>query len=266
MPTLDAHLSGPIKILAIGDSGTGKSGSIASLINENIIKRAFILDYDNGLDAVARFTNKDKMNRVIFETLTDEISLRRERAGTKGPPKAWLRGIQLLDKWDTYGGITSWLPDDLLVVDTLTSMGEAAMQHVLSINGRTGMLPHQSDWGGAMNLQEGLLAALKASAIKCNIIVFSHVTFVSDDVATGMAKGYPSALGSKLPPKVGRYFNTQIVYKSSGTGKSARREIHTVPTAGTETKVPLPKDAIAPSLPIETGLATLFKALQGEAN
>ena len=107
---------------------------------------------------------------------------------------------------------------------------------------------------------EAVLAALYSTAIKCNVIVNSHITFVGEDAAL---RGYPNTLGQKLPPKVGRYFNTVLMVKTIGTGPGAKRLIHTQSEGLVELKTPAP--GIMPrTLPLDTGLATFFSLVKAE--
>ena len=51
MPSLSAHQSNDyVKLLLCGDSGSGKSGALASLVGAGYKLR--ILDMDNGLDSL----------------------------------------------------------------------------------------------------------------------------------------------------------------------------------------------------------------------
>ncbi len=54
MPTLDAHESSRYaKLIYIGDSGTGKTGSLVSLLADGY--KLKILDMDAGLDSLVHF-------------------------------------------------------------------------------------------------------------------------------------------------------------------------------------------------------------------
>jgi hypothetical protein len=112
-----------------------------------------------------------------------------------------------------------------------------------------------------MSAIEDLLALLYSDSIKCNVIVISHITFVERD--DGLNKGYPSALGNKLPPKVGRYFNSILLAKSVGQGTAAKRIIRTSSEGFVELKHPVP-GSLALELPVESGLATFFEAVCGK--
>lgn len=258
--------SDPVKMLLPGDSGSGKTGALASLAKAGYNLR--ILDFDNGIDILAAVLADDPeaQKRVVYETLTDQLKGVAGRPRPKGQPKAFERGLALLSEWKTdeynLGYPGDWGQDTIIVVDSLDFMGKAALRKVIHDNlgvakGATSALDSvgQPQWGIAMRWLEDVLALLYCDEIKCHVIVTSHITFVGGDEEGKGAKGYPAALGSKLPPIVGRYFNRILVAKSVGT----RRVILTQPDGVVETKSP-PLVGIPRELPQLDGLATYFKA------
>ena len=72
MPSLSNHQSNSFtKVLLCGDSGSGKSGALASLVSAGYTLR--ILDMDNGLDSLKTFILRDcpdKLNNVEYRTLS----------------------------------------------------------------------------------------------------------------------------------------------------------------------------------------------------
>jgi hypothetical protein len=75
MPSLDKHQSSEFtKLLLEGDSGSGKTGSLASLVAAGFKLR--VLDMDNGLDSLANAVKRtcpDKLSgNVEFRTLRDK--------------------------------------------------------------------------------------------------------------------------------------------------------------------------------------------------
>src|SRR5271170_4985099 len=156
------------KALLLGDSGAGKTGSLASLADAGYNLR--ILDLDNGLDVLKNVLldpksqyKKESASRVHFETLTDPM----KNQGGKLIPKAatvWQRAIKLLDNWttdsDKFGPISTWTSQEVLVIDSLTLLCNAALNFVLSMNARLGQQAHQSDWYTAQQMVESLLQLL----------------------------------------------------------------------------------------------------------
>lgn len=265
MPTLDSYNEDkPLKCLLIGASGAGKTGALGSLVDAGYKLR--ILDYDNGLDVLPQvITKRENLKNVSYVTLTDGLQLVGDKIITKGMPSAFQKGLKLLNDWkpegeESLGKATDWGRDTIIVVDSLTFMGQAALARVLFMNGRGGGKPEIQDWGDAMAQLEHVLGMLYSDAINCHVIVLTHIAFVGGDEGAPLF-GFPSALGSKLPPKVGRYFNHTLQADVIGSGKAAKRVIRTKPNGLIDIKCPL-KD-IPETLPLATGLAEYFKLARG---
>jgi len=92
-------------------------------------------------------------------------------------------------------------------------------------------------------------------SIPCNVIVNCHIALVDDE--EGTSRGYPASVGNKLGPKIGGYFNTILRAKAKGK----QRLIYTQDGGLIELKTSAP-GAVAPTYPIETGLASYFKAVR----
>lgn len=259
MPSLANHQSNDFtKLLLEGDSGSGKTGALASLVGGGFKLR--VLDMDNGLDPLKTFILKDNpelIGNVEFRTMRDNYT-----AGASGPivskPKAFVEAIKMLDKWkydDTdLGNPGEWGPDCILVVDSLTFLSDAAFDWA------KGMSPTAKDprqwYGAAQEAIEGVLGLLTSPNFKTNVIVISHIKYV--DNPDGSRKGYPTSVGSALSPVIPRYFNSVALCQTSGAGK---RTIQTTATAMIDLKNPRPFD-MAKSYPIETGLAEFFGVLR----
>lgn len=258
----------PLKILLMAESGSGKTGALASLAEAGFKLR--IQDYDNGIGILAQLLKgKDTIKNVKFETLTDKVkTLPNGMILPDGQPQAFARGLSLLDHWKTptedLGKVTSWGQDTILCIDSLSFLAKAAFNRVLALVGRRlggeqgKDAPQQSDWGRAMNDVESLLGLLYSDQIKCHIIITTHISWQGGEEGSGQpVTGYPSALGKALPPLIPRYFNTVLGVDKTGFGKGAKRVIRTIPLANISIKSEIPG---APAeLPLESGLADFFR-------
>jgi hypothetical protein len=270
MPDLAEHKSvTSTKMLLIGDSGSGKTGALASLAKAGYNLR--IMDFDAGLDVLSNLLRdprspygKEALSRVKFVTLTDAM---RTAGGKLIPAKAtvWQRAIGLLDNWqvkegdkivEDLGPLVTWTDKDILVIDSLTMLSTAALNFQLSLNGRLGGRVEQGDWYAAQQMVEGLLQKLYDDNVKCNVIVISHITYIESD--NGPSHGYPSTLGKSLPPKVGRYFNSVLMAKTTGSGQAQKRRIFTTTIGAVELKNTAPLRVQA-EYPLDSGLASYFK-------
>lgn len=271
MPNIAQHQSAQtIKLLLIGDPGSGKTGALPSLAAAGYNLR--IMDLDNGLDIVRHLLTtqgspypKEAASRVDYVTLTDEM---KNVSGRLIQVKAevWQKAAGLLAEWIdpitkvNLGPISSWGPEEVLVIDSLSRLSDAAMDFQLMMNGRLGGKREQSDWYMAQGLVENMLRMLYDGGVKCNVIVICHITYIEN--ASGVIKGYPNSLGKALPPKIGSYFNSMLQAFTKGTGKTAKHVISTQVNGFVELKTSAPL-SVAAEYPVETGLADYFKTVKG---
>lgn len=260
MPTLDNHQSSSFaKVLYIGDSSTGKTGSLVSLVEAGYKLR--ILDLDNGLDSLVQFVKRqcpDKLVNINFETRRDKFKASLAGPIISGQPKAFTDALALMTKWSDDTIPAEWGEQTIFVLDSLSAFGKSAFEWA------KGMNPSAKDprqwYFMAQGALENTIAMLTSEGFHSNVIVISHVQFKEN--ADGTTKGYANTIGSALGPIIPRYFNTLVLAESTGSGKNVRRKIKTLPTGVVDLKTPVPFK-IEGELPLETGLATLFEQLKG---
>ena len=135
--------------------------------------------------------------------------------------------------------VSHWGPQDILVIDSLTHCGEAAMRYHQSLNAKLGTHPSLPDWGIVQTMMKELLELLKDSELHCQVIVITHIDWRYREIRGGkdntvivgreLEAGFPSAPGDKLPEKVARYFNDALQVVATGRGTAFRRKIITIP-------------------------------------
>lgn len=256
----DHHSSKIAKLLYVGDSGTGKSGSLVSLVEAGYKLR--VLDLDNGIDPLITYTKHQCpqfIDNIEYETRRDKY---RGSAGgpiISGQPKAFVDALNLMTKWTSEPSDPSmWGPEYIFVLDSLTALGRSALDWA---TGQAPMAKDPRNWYfTAQKAVENVIAMLTSEGFQCNVIVISHVQF--KELPDGTTKGYANAVGSALGPIIPKYFNSMVLAQSQGTGANVKRTIHTMPTAMVDLKNPVPFK-LDKTLPLETGLATLFKTLKG---
>jgi hypothetical protein len=246
MPALNELTASPVvKMLLIGDSGTGKTGSVASLIKAGYHVR--LLDMDAGWESLASAIARDCPDRassVQVESFRDKYKSSAAGPILDGPPKAFTSAISLLDKWGDLGSPAGWGPGCILVLDSLTFFSDAAFAWARSMN--PGAKDMRQIYGAAQDAIEHVLALLTGKGFNTNVIVTSHIKFI--DLPDGTKRGYPTAVGQALSPTIPRYFNSVAQCQTLPGGK---RTIQTVSTALIDLKNPA------------TGLATFFETLTG---
>jgi len=279
MPTLDVHSSSVCtKLLLMGDSGTGKTGALVSLVLAGY--KLYILDFDNGVDIIRNLLvtagRPDLLQNVDVYTLTDPMMT----SGSHLVPKeatAWTRMVKLLGEWPGVGPVQKLGEKDILVLDSMNFAGRAAMRFIAKLNNRLAVPPQIQDYFDAQRMIEGLCAQLYDEAVRCNVIVLTHMREISQTREQTNAKGnviqmrvegtekmYPeTGAGKAMSPVVGRFFNSVLLADIVGSGSATRRLIRTQPHGNIGLKNSAP-GLVKSEYPLDTGLAQYFAAVRGE--
>lgn len=279
--------SRPSRILCMGEPGTAKTGSLAALANAGYKLR--ILDFDNNIKPLLSYVEQAKLKNVDIITLQDNLT--QTDIGvitTKGAPKALRNAVKALDDWPTdndksLGSVYDWGLDTVLVVDSLTRVGDAAMNRVLHLNGRNAQTRVIADWGTAIAEQAAFIKLVTNSNIPCHVIVMAHLKMVAPK-APMKGKGesdavfdlkveylenfgnliptrlYPNVLGQDYPLWAAGDFECALLYETQKVGANEKRIIRTVPMPAV-CGIKVPAEGLPATLPIETGLLTVLSAL-----
>lgn len=257
MQTLEERVNdAPFRILYVGASGSGKTGSLISLLRAGYELR--IIDLDNGLDALQNHCLAEDpklLKQVQYETIRDKYKLSPKGPKTVGAPRTLNRVYDLLDKWPDGTDPSTWGLGKVLVLDSLSTLGTAALHWAKAADPT--VKHKQYLYQAGQELIESMIATLTGEAFHTNVIVLTHYEMKED----GGMKAYPTSLGTALGPRLPRYFNTMILAETSGIGKSVKRKIKTLPTAFIDLKNPAPMK-IEAEYPLETGLADIVSRLK----
>ena len=254
MASIKNHQSTDVtKLLLVGDSGSGKTASLAQLANAGYNLR--ILDYDDGLAILPEFLNPDAVNNVSYVTLKDPI----------GKADSFRRGVNLISNWkdeqEDFGPVSKWTSKDVLVIDSLTLMCEAALRGALVFNNKKPTdQASQPEWGTAARDVQHIIQYITGAEVPCNVVVTTHMQYMEGDL--GVSKAYPTSVGSKLSTKLGRYFNCVCRIDTRSSSKGVERTLRTVSDHRMDLKVTAPK-LLEPNT--ELDLAKLFEAIQKNA-
>ncbi len=258
MPTLDsAEAQAFVKMILIGDSGTGKTGALGSLVKADF--RLSVLDFDNKLAGgilpiLLKRDCPDKLKNVEFVALRDDLKATAGGVIVEGVPQAWAKALGLVEKWTDGSSPKGWNDQKrVLVLDSLTFASDAAFNWIRAMN-PSAKDPRQWFYTAQQGI-EALLAYLTSYKFQSHVIVISHVNWMNRP--DGTMKGYPSAVGTALGPTIPAYFESMALCQTV----AGKRQIQTVPTALVDLKNPA-AFKMAPALPIETGLADFFKTLR----
>lgn len=244
------------KILVVGDSGSGKTGALASLIDAGYNIR--VLDFDNGLSVLKGFVkDKSALAAVHYATLRDELRLIGDTMGIK-KANAFQRAMLLLDQGGDLWGeasppippLVKWTAKDILVIDSLGLMGRSCLLMVMQANGILARSPEIQNYGVAMENMEKFIAQITSPSISCNIIVNAHLYKPNDQL-----KLAPDVLGDKLGPKIPKYFDTMVSLSLTAGKRTFKTKSDGLFACKTSVRM-------QDTFPIETGLRDMFAKLQ----
>lgn len=254
---LEHQSSDLIKLLAIGDSKTGKTGSLVSLVKAGYKLR--VLDMDNLLDVLRYYGQAqcpEQLKNVEFLTFRDKWKSSPIGPVLDGPPQAFVKAMKALDNWPDLGPPAEWGKDCILVIDSLSRLCDASMDfHESMAAAQATKYDRRAVYFSAQNSIENVLGNLTSSSFRTNVIVIAHVMYI--DMPDGTKKGFPQSVGQALSPKIAQYFPSVILY----TNKGGKRTIQTNSTPLIDLANPAPF-LMQPSYPIETGLAEFFSVLR----
>lgn len=264
-----------IKALVEGDSSTGKTSLLVSLLAAGY--KIKLLDYDNktqGLRAFVKYHCPETLSNLDIRPLRDAREASPNGPILKGPPRAFSGGLDLLDKWD--GAKPAELGEDyVVVIDTLTTMSQAAYNWALLMGGHLSYVEGVNVKGGpdprniiytAQRAIINTINLLTSEFFQTNVLVLSHIKYFDRD--GGITKSYPVTIGSAIAPEVPSSFSCVIQLETQMLQGAVVRTIRTVstPMIDLQTPVPfnMPKEIHIPDMTTkvkdlgQTGLAKFF--------
>lgn len=220
-----------LKILLLGESGSGKTYSLRSLVEDNF--DLFVLQTEPGGTVLADLPEEHYHYHYIapacpsWDAMLDSArkintlslsSLAKMEGINKGEYSQWMEVIQTLHNFKCdgcgkeFGDVGTWKSDRVLAIDSLSGLNIMAMDLVVGSKPMKSM----ADWGIAMDNLQRLIIQL-TSAVKCHVVVTAHLEPERDEV-TGRVLNMPSTLGRKLGPLIPRFFDDTINTVREGAG------------------------------------------------
>ena len=266
MPSLIDHQSNQFtKLLFLGDSKSGKTTALWSLVKAGYKLR--ILDFDNLLDSLKEKLLVEcpkQLDNIEFRTLRDKYKMGVNGVVIDGAPKAAMNAMKMLNNWKydevDLGDPAEWGEDCILVIDSLSRLCDAAYDYheALMPAGKSGEKHGQAIYGAAQDAVETVLADITAKELTTNVIVICHGVY--ENLPDGTMKIFPQGVGKKLSPKIPSYFPVYIRYKNVAN----KRVIQIESDVMIDLAMPKLGAFAGKTLPIETGLATIFETLRGK--
>lgn len=225
-----------VNSLLMGPSGTGKTHSIGTLVDQGV--EVFYLALESGMESLLGYwTDRGlpipknlRWHKVIapaadFTQLIANAkninmlnldSLAKMTDPNKSKHNQFISLLEALNNFpddrtgEKFGAVNTWDQSRFLVVDGATGMSQCAM--ALVIGGKA--VRNQSDWGIAQDQVEKLTRML-CDNCPCHFILLAHVERETDPVLGGV-KLMISTLGKALAPKFPAMFSDVILTERNG--------------------------------------------------
>lgn len=276
-----------MRAFLLGPPKAGKTGALLPLLKAGF--RVAMLNYDDNPDPLLNL-GADYADRLSLVTLQDRAAIN-ESGNWYYPtePSAFRLGGRALDDWSKadpthpWGPARTWGPETVLVLDSLTALGDAclATRHFRSPRGLSIV-----DYGDAQRMQDTLIQHLASSLYNCHLIVTAHIKLVGPrdpmiserdrERVPELAKAremislarasvmptrlFPSAIGEALAREILRRLPCSLLVYQDEKGN---RWITSQPPPGMPLDLGAPVMGLPANLPQDTGLLTLMEKLCG---
>lgn len=277
----------PARILGMGMPGSGKTGSLAALANAGFKIRILGYDKASNLSLLYNYVEPQFYDNISILSFEDKLQNTPAGMAPVGTPSAYNDGIKALMDWKvpqpdgtavSLGASKDWGMDTVVVLDSISSMGDASFNRAYALSPRTknGYVNVRKVYGVAQTELMNFLKVLLKSGARHHVLAFAHMKMlgpkdvekddedltkqIKEEVAELIpTRWYPVTPGRAIAPEVGREFSATILYETKDKGGKVRRVINSAPRLEIDLKLPalnFPAD-----LPAETGLIDVFKAI-----
>ena len=211
----DAKL--PPRILICGEPAAGKTGSLAQLANAGY--RLMIHDFDSNLRVIGSYLKPDAHADVYVSTYAAaKITNTNLFAGTGVAGTQALnelrRFTKMLEHWkvpdgEDLGPSTSWTPNDVVVIDSGTFLGELLL--LAAKEDPETKRDDRSLYNVAGRYYGAILDHLTGAKVGASVIVLTHLMQTGDKdeqgKITGRQRDIPVGVGEKFSKKMQTYFS-----------------------------------------------------------
>lgn len=279
------HGKSPVRMLLVGYPGAGKTGAIASLVNAGFKVR--LLDFEGNFQPLLEYADEDKLPNVDILTFQDSMRMGQKMIEPAGIPTAFNDALKAMQHWKyvedgketDLGKSSEWGPDTVVVVDSLTAMGEASLRRSTAMMNKTPANMTQAVWGAAVADQVNFIKLLTKQKNNFHLIVLGHLQMISagDFINTGdedavkdakleaignsliPTKLFPKAVTKNLSQTIHKEFSSMILAERKLKLGATKRVLRT--NTGMEVDTKMPAKNASGEYPLETGLATIFGQL-----
>lgn len=287
------------KAIIVAAPKTGKTGAIAALVNAGY--RVILAAFDPGYDILLNLIDEDKRQNLIILPFEDRRGSLVTGAkstitvGTIGEPVAFPKFVNFLndglarrakcqggDVVDL-GASETWGTDTFLVVDNLTSLSKSCFARLLHAQGLNKQTRRRRDWMLAQDEVDDVIMQLASSFFNYNLIVLAHWTvqgpreWEDPDKQNPEKTDYNNELRERekdlvptkqVPTSIGRALSRNLPQHFPNciwaeVDEQDRRIFNLAPASVRDSGVAVKPGTLANTLPIETGLLSIFLAVTG---
>lgn len=223
--SLRSQIPGP-KICLLGDSGTGKTYSLRTLVDAGLHVRCVFTEASMETVSdlppdkltwkyVSPIATSWKELRVMSNNVNkfDYDNLTKIADPNKQKHQAWIQLLTSLEEYvddrtgTNYGAVDDWGTGVVLAIDGLSGLSLMAMQN--TVGGK--VVRGQNEWQVAQNLVEQFVMNL-CVGLRCPVVLIAHEEREANEI-TGGSTVTVSTLGKKLAPKLPRWFSDILMTK-----------------------------------------------------
>jgi len=216
-------------ILLLGETGTGKTHAIRTLLDAGITP--FIIFTEPGMEVLGDLPPEDchwkyiapaspdwdamvdsakKINQLPFQSIAKMEDINKRRYAQFIDVLQALHDFTCDRTGESFGDVATWGPDRAIVIDSLSGLNVMAMNLVVGSKPTKSM----ADWGMAMDNLERLVQKL-CTDTNAFFILTGHLEREVDEVSGGVTL-MASTLGRKLAPRLPRFFSDVIQTQRKG--------------------------------------------------
>lgn len=283
----------PVRMLIVGYPGGGKTGAVASLLNAGYKVR--LVDFEGNYQPLLAFTDPDKLANLDIVTFQDKLMMGPSGPEPEGIPQAFNNAMKMLKHWKydddgtevDLGKSAEWGPDTVVVVDSMTALGEVSMRRARKMMNKNLTNTTAAVWGMAVEDQMAFIKTLNADKNRYHVVVLAHLQMIGPetpmttnsesqdikDLKEQMAiekaeliptRLYPRAVTKNLSTVIHKEFSSMIIAERKvKPGNKIERVLRTI--SGEELDTKMPARNVEAAYPLDTGLATIFAKLGAKA-
>lgn len=196
MPKVQDIKPDKVKLLLIGESGTGKTH-----FSETFPGPIYWFDMDLGLLTLRHSTKEIDYDSYVDNNSAQPMAARAADAKLKELAKS--------------------CPYSTVVIDSITTLSDIAMNEVLKNNGRPDQTPQQQDWLQQMNWISNFI--VRAKNLPCNVVFIAHENMIKDET-TGAIKILPLVTG-KMAGRIQLLFDEVYYTQAVNSGGSVKYKL-----------------------------------------